>query len=232
MKIGIIAAMQIELDNLQKSMINVKKEEHSGVTYYLGNIEDAPDVEIIAAVCGVGKVFAAICAEAMINFYAPDMMINIGVAGAVSRELKVYDVVVAEKICQHDMNTTAVGDPIGLLSGINKVYLDTDEKMVKLMSECLSAEDVHYVSGTIATGDLFVETREQRDLIAERFGAVAADMESGSIGQVCYVNNVPFTILRSISDADGAVDYMTFAVKAAEVAINAVVAFIKKVNEL
>ena len=189
-------------------------------------------MEIIAAVCGVGKVFAAICAEAMINFYAPDMMINIGVAGAVSRELKVYDIVVAEKICQHDMNTTAVGDPIGLLSGINKVYLDTDEKMVKLISECLSDEGVHFVSGTIATGDLFVETREQRDLIAERFGAVAADMESGSIGQVCYVNNVPFTILRSISDADGAVDYMTFAVKAAEVAINAVVAFIKKANEI
>ncbi len=232
MTIGIIGAMQIEMDNLQKSMKNVTIEEHSGVTYYLGQIEGAENVDIIAAVCGIGKVFSAICAQCMIDTYHPDMMVNIGVAGAVSTELKVFDVVVAEQVCQHDMNTTAIGDPQGLLSGINKVYLEADEKMVALMDSCLEAEDVHYLLGTIATGDLFVETREQRDLISDRFHALAADMESGSIGQVCFVNHVPFTIIRSISDADGAVDYMSFAEKAAEVAIKAVVRFVRRANEL
>ena len=227
MKIGIIGAMQIEMENLQKSMINVTTETESGVTFYLGNLSGREDVDIVSAVCGVGKVFSAICAQTMILKYHVDMVINIGVAGGVSKDLKVFDVVAAEQVCQHDMNTTPIGDPLGLLSGINMIYLPTDKSIMEGLEASLKKFDVNFKIGTIATGDLFVETREQRDKIAERFNALAADMESGSIGQVCYVNKVPFGILRSISDADGAVDYMSFAEKAAEVAVNVVVDYIK-----
>ena len=227
MKIGLIGAMQIEMENLQKSMINVTTVEQSGVTFYCGNLEGREDIDIVAAVCGVGKVFSAICAQTMILKFGVDMVINIGVAGGVSRDLKVYDVVAAEKVCQHDMNTTPIGDPQGLLSGINMIYLPTDEKIMKGLEDSLKKFDVHFLIGTVATGDLFVDTRAQRDKLEERFGALAADMESGSIGQVCYVNKVPFGILRSISDADGAVDYMQFAEKAADVAVKVIVDYIK-----
>ena len=232
MKIGIIGAMQLEMDNLLKSMKDATTVEYSGVTFYQGHIDGASDVEIVGAICGIGKVFAALCAQTMILKFNVDMVINIGVGGSVSKDLKVFDVVVADKVCQHDMNTTAIGDEPGLISGINKVYLEADSKMVSLIDKCLEQENVHYLTGTIATGDLFVATPSQRQHINEKFGALAADMESCAIGQVCYINKVPFTIIRSISDADGAVDYLTFAGKAAEVAIKVVVDFVKRVNEL
>lgn len=125
MRIGVIGAMQIEVDNLKASMSDISTKEYSGVTYVCGTIGDK---EVVAAVCGIGKVFAAICAEAMILEFHVDYVINIGVGGTLCKELGVMDVAVADKVVQHDMNTTPLGDPVGLLSGINEVYLPTDEK--------------------------------------------------------------------------------------------------------
>lgn len=230
MTIGIIGAMQMEVDNLKESMRDIRTESYSGVTYICGKIADT---DVVAAVCGVGKVFAAICAEAMILTYHVDMVINIGVAGTLTKDLGVLDVAVADKVVQHDMNTSAIGDPIGLLSGLNEIFLPADDKMRTLLCECLKEEEIHYLSGPIATGDLFVETNAQRSVIRERFGAIAAEMEGGSIGQVCHVNQVPFAILRSISDGDGgAVDFQTFAEKAALQSIAVVVKFVERSREL
>lgn len=229
MTIGIIGAMQMEVDNLCESMCNIKTETVSGVNYICGKIGT---VDIVAAVCGVGKVFAAICTEAMILKYQVDMVINIGVAGTLTKDLNVLDVAVADKVVQHDMNTSAVGDPVGLLSGINEIFLPCDEKMSQLLCDCLEEEKIHFVKGAIATGDLFVEGASRKQKIRERFGAIAAEMEGGSIGQVCYVNKIPFAILRSISDGDGgAVDFQTFAEKAALQAIAVVVKFIEKLQK-
>jgi len=149
MRIGVIGAMQIEVDNLKASMSDISTKEYSGVTYVCGTIGDK---EVVAAVCGIGKVFAAICAEAMILEFHVDYVINIGVGGTLCKELGVMDVAVADKVVQHDMNTTPLGDPVGLLSGINEVYLPTDcwaaawqKKEFTIMSErlpqgiCLSA---------------------------------------------------------------------------------------------
>ena len=103
---------------------------------------------MVAAVCGIGKVFAAICAEAMILEFHVDYVINIGVGGTLCKELGVMDVAVADKVVQHDMNTTPLGDPVGLLSGINEVYLPTDEKMCRLLGSCLAEKGIHYHVGT------------------------------------------------------------------------------------
>ena len=230
MRIGVIGAMQIEVDNLKASMSDISTKEYSGVTYVCGTIGDK---EVVAAVCGIGKVFAAICAEAMILEFHVDYVINIGVGGTLCKELGVMDVAVADKVVQHDMNTTPLGDPVGLLSGINEVYLPTDEKMCRLLGSCLAEKGIHYHVGTIATGDLFVSTPEQKTKIHERFDAIACEMEGGSIGHVCYVNKVPFAILRSISDGEGAsMDYATFAEKAALQSILVVIDFIQRADEL
>ncbi len=226
MKIGIIGAMQMEVDNLKESMTNQSTEIVSGVTFVSGNIGD---VEVVAAVCGVGKVFAAICAEAMILKYNPDMIINIGVAGTLTKDLSVLDVAVASDVFQHDMDTSALGDPVGLISGLNQIFFPTDEKMRTLLCEVLKDKGIHYVTGPIATGDLFMHVPEKKAQVRQDFGAIAAEMEGGSIGHVCTVNNVPFAVLRSISDGDGgAIDYQTFAEKAAIVSIEVVTEFISR----
>lgn len=226
MKIGVIGAMQMEIDNLKESMENVTAETVSGVTFVCGSLGGK---EVVAAVCGVGKVFAAICAEAMILHYHVDRIINIGVAGTLCKELGVMDIAVASAVVQHDMNTSALGDPVGLISGINEVFFATDEGMRKLLCECLMEKGFRYQVGTIATGDLFLHKKEQKERIHERFHAIAGEMEGGSIGQVCYVNAVPFAILRSISDGEGgAMDYAEFAELAALRAIEVVVSFIEK----
>ena len=228
MKLGIIGAMQIEIENLKPSIEKPRFETISGVDFISGEING---VEVVAAVSGIGKVFAAICTEIMILHFGVDHVINIGVAGSLVKDLKVLDVAVADSAVQHDMNTTALGDPAGLVSGINIVNFPADEKLKKAVCEVLDAKEIYHQTGVIASGDLFVDTDKQRQNIRMKFDAIAADMEGGSIAHTCYVNNVPFTLIRSISDADGsAMDYNTFAGKAAEQSISIVLDVIAKLK--
>ena len=137
------------------------------------------------------------------------------------------------QVVQHDMNTSALGDPVGLLSGIDQIYIPSDKKMTALLAKCLEEKQIHYTIGTIATGDLFMHEQKQKQKLHERFEAVAAEMEGGSIGHVCYMNKVPFAVLRSISDGDGgAMDYAEFAQQAAKIGIEIVLAFISRLDEL
>ncbi len=228
MKLGIIGAMQIEIENLKPSIEKPRFETISGADFISGEING---VEVVAAVSGIGKVFAAICTEIMILHFGVDHVINIGVAGSLVKDLKVLDVAVADSAVQHDMNTTALGDPAGLVSGINIVNFTADEKLKKAVCEVLDAKGIYHQTGVIASGDLFVDTDKQRQNIRMKFDAIAADMEGGSIAHTCYVNNVPFTLIRSISDADGsAMDYNTFAGKAAEQSISIVLDVIAKLK--
>ena len=228
MKLGIIGAMQIEIENLKPSIKNQKTSTISGVNFIEGEVNGVP---VVAAVSGIGKVFAAICTEIMVLHFGVDHVINIGVAGSLVPTLKVLDVAVAESSVQHDMNTTAVGDPLGLISGINVINFEADADLRKNVTDVLSARGINYEVGVIASGDLFVDTNKQRETIRTRFDAIAADMEGASIAQTCYVNKVPFTLIRSISDADGsAMDYNTFAGKAAEQSIAIVLDVIEKLK--
>ena len=228
MTLGIIGAMQMEIENLKPSIKNPTLETISGATFIKGQING---IDVVAAVSGIGKVFAAVCTEIMILHFGVDHIINIGVAGTLVRDLKVLDVAVAESAVQHDMNTSAIGDPVGLVSGINVINFEADKKLREAVTAVLDEKGIYYQTGVIASGDLFVDTDKQRQTIRQRFNAIAADMEGGSIAHVCYVNNVPFTLIRSISDADGsAMDYNTFAGKAAEQSISIVLDVISKIG--
>jgi adenosylhomocysteine nucleosidase len=228
MTLGIIGAMQMEIENLKSSIKEPVAESISGITFIKGEIDG---VNVVAAVSGVGKVFAAVCTEIMILHFGVDKVINIGVAGSLVKDLKVLDVAVAESAVQHDMNTTAIGDPLGLISGINVINFEADKELNKIVCDVLKNKDIYYQTGIIASGDLFVDTDKQRNKIHVNFNAMAADMEGASIAHVCYINNVPFTIIRSISDGDGsAMDYNTFAGKAAEQSIKIVLDVISKLK--
>ena len=215
--IGIIGAMEIEIEGVRALMTEKEEKTISGVKYVTGKLGNN---KVVTAVCGIGKVFAAICAQTMILTFAPDIIVNTGVAGSIDASLGILDIAVASKVVQHDMDTSPIGDPKGLLSGINVIYMDADEKASLLLMKLVREAGINAVRGAIASGDQFIASKAQKDTIKTNFpDAVACEMEGASIGQVCYVNKVKFAVLRAISDnADGGAveDYPAFARKTAE----------------
>lgn len=215
MEFGIIAAMQKEAALLLEKMQEKTETVIGGVTYTAGVLCGRTAV---VAVCGVGKVFSALCAQAMILRFSPRYIINTGVAGSLSTALHIGDLVIADGAVQHDMDTSAVGDPVGMISGINKILLQTDEALTKKLKAAAAAVGARTVGGVVATGDRFVADGAEKRRIADTFGAVACEMEGGAVAQACFVNGVPFALLRAISDdASGKaqMDYPAFADKAA-----------------
>lgn len=223
--IGIIGAMDIEVDGIVSSMQNTSVEEISGIKFIKGTLYGK---DVVVAKCGIGKVFASICTQTMILKYHPDVIINSGVAGSLEKGLGVLDVVVASSVVQHDMDTSAIGDPKGLISGINVIYINTDENVQKSLMSACGELSCNTKLGTVASGDKFIASKDDKDFIKGEFGAIACEMEGASIGHTCFVNNVPFGILRAISDGDGAeMDYCTFAKLAAEQSIKIVKKFVE-----
>ncbi len=215
-ELGIIAAMEIEAQPLVACMTDVVTETVSGVRFAKGNLYGHTAV---VAVCGVGKVFAALCAQTMILRYQPVRIINTGVAGSLTTRLSIGDLVIATQVVQHDMDTSALGDPVGLLSGINKVYLPADTDTIERLTTAAQGIGVRALCGTVASGDRFISDGEHKTWIADTFGALACEMEGAAIGQVCYVNNVPFAVVRAISDdasGQAQMDYPQFSAMAAK----------------
>lgn len=226
--IGIIGAMDIEVEKIKSFLTDVSEEKISGVNFVQGKFGEK---DVVVAKCGVGKVFAGLCAEAMILKYSPELIINVGVAGCLDSTLKIGDIVIADSVCQHDMDTSPLGDPVGMLSDINVIKISADKKACELFSECAKELSLPYSIGTIASGDQFVSSAEKKQFIIDNFGAKSCEMEGGAIGHVCYVNNVPFAVLRAMSDGadDGAkMDFPTFAKMAAENSTQVIKAFLSK----
>lgn len=214
--LGIICAMALEANAVKETIENKKITTISGVDFTSGTIGGK---DVVVAVCGVGKVFAAICAEAMILEFRPDIIINSGVAGSLSRNIKIGDTVIAESVVQHDLDTSPLGDPKGLISGINIINIPCDKTVAANLKKCCDDIGIKNFSGVVATGDVFMSNDAHKAEIAEHFNAKACEMEGASIGHVCYVNQVPFGVLRAISDNadDGAeLTYETFATEAAK----------------
>lgn len=226
--IGIIGAMEVEIEGIRSKMTDKKEITVSGVRYVSGMLGGN---EVVTAVCGIGKVFAAICTQTMILKFAPSVIVNTGVAGSLSAELNVCDIAVADKVVQHDMDTSPLGDPKGLVSGINVIYFEADKDVAALLSSVVKENGINTVSGTIASGDQFIASKEVKNRIVSDFGAIACEMEGAAIGHVCYVNKVPFAVLRAISDkADGVadMDYPSFCKLAAENYVKVVYAFCER----
>ena len=228
MKLGIIAAMTIEADLIKAAMTDVTAAEISGITFVSGKLGKC---DAVVAVCGIGKVFAALCTQTMILRYAPDCIINTGVGGTLTDKLGIGDLAVSAAVVQHDMDTSPLGDPVGLISGINVIEMPADKAMVDKVCAICEEKGIRYHCGTIASGDQFIASREKKDWIVSTFSGIACEMEGASVGQVCYVNGVPFVILRAISDsADGGAceDYPTFAKNAAKTSASVVLALAER----
>ena len=208
--IGIIGAMSDEVAGLISRLDNPSSELVAGIKFHTGTIFGK---NVVVAQCGVGKVFAAICATAMIIRYSPRLIVNTGVGGALSHELACADTVVAERLVQYDMDTSPIGDPIGLISGINKIYFDTDERASDILKSSAEELGIPVKRGTIATGDKFVADAQTKKYIIDNFSADVCEMEGAAIAHAAYVAGTPFAVVRAISDgADGnsPLDFPTF----------------------
>ncbi len=213
--IGILGAMQVEIEAVLEAAEIAAAEEHGSMRFYTGTLSGVP---VVVARCSAGKVNSALCAQMMADFYRPRAILNIGVAGGIGKDVHIGDIVIASSCVQYDYDVTAIGQPLGEMNippnnrEITEIPCDPglSEKLEKASDGLYG----HAHRGVIATGDTFVADPVKGDFLNRQFGALACEMEGGSTAHACLLNGIPCAVLRSISDNanDGAaVDFPTFA---------------------
>ncbi len=221
--------MQIEADGIIALCNDTKTEAIAGMKFTSGKLHGK---DIVVVVCGVGKVNAAMCTFALIEKYKPQVVINSGVAGALSPIVSIGDIVVATKSVEHDMNTTALGDKQGEVSFPDGtvMFFECDKQISNLLaSVCKKIPDTKVAQGIIASGDIFVSDRKSRLKLNDRFGAISCEMEGAAIGHVCYSCKTPYAIIRAISDdldENKGMDFVKFCELASKKTVDAISGFV------
>lgn len=205
--IGIIGAMETEVKSLCEQLQNAQTSTNAGLTYFSGEL-NGKDVVIVKS--GIGKVNAALCAQTLILKYGVSKVINTGIAGATGGNLGIFDFVVSEETVYHDFDTTAFGYKLGQVPGMNPSF-KADSEMVKKAIAAFGrtphAKEHKVISGLIASGDQFISAGEKKNFIKTNFNPVCVEMEGCAIAHACSINNVPFIIVRCMSDmADESVE--------------------------
>jgi len=199
--IGIIAAMENEVRDIKSVMEESIKIIHGGMTFIKGKLYKK---EVVVVKSGVGKVNAAICTQILIDLFKAKVIINVGVAGAVHPDLEVGDIVISEDSCQYDMDARAFGHPWGEIPNMDITFFKADQTLIELAEKSAIKISAAYRIGRVMTADLGVDSLELKENLRAEFGGLCVEMEGAAIGQVAFVNQVPYVIIRSISDkADG-----------------------------
>ena len=208
--VGIIFAMEEELEELLKYLKIEKEYTIFDLSFYEGIING---VYCVMVRSGFGKVNAARATQILIDNIKVDYIFNIGVAGGISKSLKVGDIVIGEKLVQHDFDITAFNHDKGYIPEIG-VYIQADDYLFRLANNVLKSDDkINVVSGVISSGDIFCTEVKMGQKINSKFNALCVEMEGASIAQICYLNHIPFLVLRSISDTpnnDNVITYEEF----------------------
>ncbi|MGW8169265.1 MAG: 5'-methylthioadenosine/adenosylhomocysteine nucleosidase [Sulfurovaceae bacterium] len=216
MKIAIIGAMREEIDPLLAKMDSVIETKYANNIYYEATYKGK---EIVVAYSKIGKVFSALTATLLIEKFGCKIVLFSGVAGAISSDLKIGDLIIADGLCQHDLDITAFGHPYGFVPE-GEVCIPTDLELRKIAHEVAKVKGISLKEGIIATGDQFVACSQKKSWVAETFKASALEMEGASVAVVCNALNIPFFILRAISDSandEAGIDFDTFLESSAKV---------------
>lgn len=210
-KLGIIGAMAQEVETLLGHMENQTSATWAGSAFYEGKLSG---LDVVVVQCGIGKVNAALCAQILCDRYGVTHIVNTGIAGSLSAELDIGDLVVSKDAMYHDFDCHAFGYPVGKVPGMDVVAFPADGALISMAYD--AAEGVnpgHTRTGRVASGDQFVANPELKNKIISITGALCTEMEGAAIAQTAYRNGVPFVILRAISDkADDSaeMDYPSF----------------------
>lgn len=221
--IGIIGAMEEEIENIKPHIDIISTKNIVGLDFYMGKMGGN---NVVLVRSGIGKVNAAVCSQVLIDLYAVDYIINVGVAGAINKELKIGDVVIATDTMHHDMDTTYFGDEIGIIPRMEESSFKADDELINIaLQASKDTIENNIYTGRIVSGDQFLCDIEKKSKIWSHFKAYCVDMESAAIGQTCYLNKIPFSIIRSISDnSDENNEYENFfkdsAIKASNILKN------------
>jgi len=211
MKLGIIGAMQVEVEILLSCLEGKKDTTVAGSTFYEGTLKGL-DVAIVQ--CGVGKVNAAICAQILCDRFGVTHLVNTGIAGSLDAKLDIGDLLISKDAMYHDFDCVHFGYEMGRIPGMDVTAFPADETMIRLAKEAAEAvHPGHVTVGRVASGDLFVAEKAAKDRIIAVTGGLCTEMEGAAIAQTAYRNRIPFVILRAISDkADDSaeMDYPTF----------------------
>ncbi|AYD40623.1 5'-methylthioadenosine/adenosylhomocysteine nucleosidase [Clostridium fermenticellae] len=198
MTVGIIGAMDEELELLLKEMEKQESQVKANMTFNLGKLYNK---NLVVVRCGIGKVNAAVCTQILIDDFNVDKVINVGIAGGIGQNVYPGDVVIADNLVQHDMDASAFGDPVGQVPRLDTFEFKCDNALVSSAKRAfVTTSDHKSFVGRIVTGDQFISNTSKIKWLNEKFDALACEMEGGSIAQVCYLNNIPFVVIRSISD--------------------------------
>ena len=230
--IGIIGALDIELERLIGAMQEPVHREISGVPFTCGRLLGT---DVVIARAGGGKVNAAVCAQTMALIYEPELIINSGVSGALSPDLRVGDVVIGTDVVQHDVDTTAMGDEPGFVSTVDRLSFPLDNFASTAIAAAAEELGIRAVRGRIASGDQFVASTERKEEIVRLFSAVTCEMEAGAIAHVCFLNRVPCAVIRCISDGgneEAPMSYEEFLPLAAKNSSELTLAYLKSLQNL
>lgn len=227
-KLAVMGAMEEEIEPLLEHFTDVKVTEFAKNKYYEVTYNG---LEIVIAYSKIGKVFASLTASTLIEKFGCDTLLFSGVAGGINPELKIGDLIIANKLCQHDLDITAFGHPHGFVPG-GAVFVETSKELNSIAKEVASENGLKVIEGVIATGDQFVHSTERKEFIESTFKADALEMEGASVAVVCDALNVPCFILRAISDTadmDAGFDFDEFLKSSAK---NSAEYLIKIINKL
>ena len=228
-KIAIMGAMPEEIAPLLEKVENVKKIDYANNSYYEATYKGK---ELVIAYSKIGKVFSSLTASTLIEKFGCSTLLFSGVAGAINPNLKIGDLIIADKLCQHDLDISIFGHDFGYVPEGAK-FVESDEKLREIAKEVASKNNLSVIEGTIATGDQFVASNERKEFIFTNFQADALEMEGASVAVVCDALNVPFFILRAISDTandDAGVDFDEFMVGSAKISANFILDMVENID--
>ena len=228
-KIAIMGAMPEEIAPLLKKVENIKCVEYANNRYYEATYKGR---ELVIAYSKIGKVFSSLTASTLIEKFSCDTLLFSGVAGAINPELKIGDLIIADKLSQHDLDISIFGHPFGYVPE-GSVFVESDERLRAIAKEVAQKRGLKLIEGTIATGDQFVASNERKAFILEHFQADALEMEGASVAVVCDALDVPFFILRAISDTandDAGIDFDAFMVESASISANFILDMVENIE--
>lgn len=210
--IGIIGAMEVEVAILKEKMEDVRIIKKASMDFYEGILAGK---KVVVLRSGIGKVNAGICAQILADVFSVDAIINTGIAGSLNKNINIGDIVLSTDVVQHDMDATGFGYRKGQIPQMPVFFFNADDNLRRLAAEvCKEVNpDIQVFEGRIASGDQFVCDQDVKNRIVSEFSAYATEMEGAAIGQAAYLNEIPFLVVRAISDkADGSaqMDYSEF----------------------
>ena len=225
MKIAIMGAMPEEIEPLLSYMSDIKSFELADNRYYEAKYKG---LDIVLAYSKIGKVFATLTASVMIQHFKAQKLLFSGVAGAINEELKIGDLIAATKLCQHDLDITAFGHPYGYVPE-GKIYVESDKELLFLAKKVAKDKNIDLKEGIIATGDQFIADNAKKEWIRETFNADALEMEGAAVAVVCDAFDIPFFILRAISDAadmDAGFDFDKFLENSSKISADFIISML------